>query len=294
MYMINYSFPLYRPPAEANNIIIQATLGCSYNNCSFCSMYKSKAYKVRDLEELFKEIDTLSSSYPDANRVFLADGDALSLETSHLVKILKHLKKAFVRLGRVSLYATAQNLLEKSKEDLGLLRSHNLSLIYFGIETGHDPLLKKINKGVTSTQMVTALNKAFNAGIKTSATVILGVGGEQYTQAHIKDTAMLINNTRVTYLSTLQLGLDEDVKERFLNHFDNFKMLSDSDVLQEQKQFLALLNPSNKVIFRSNHASNALHLAGTLPKDKARLIEEVQKALELGESAFVPNMFRGF
>lgn len=294
MPMINYSFPLYRPPAEANNIIIQATYGCSYNNCSFCSMYKSKDYKVRDIQELFKEIDTLASSYPDASRIFLADGDALSLETSYLVELLIYLKKAFVKLGRVSLYATAQNLLEKSEEDLKLLRDHHLSLIYFGIETGHDPLLKKINKGVTSAQMITALNKAFNAGIKTSATVILGIGGEEYTQEHIKDTAILINNTRVTYLSTLQLGLDEDVKERFLNHFDDFKMLSDTQILQEQKRFLELLNPSNKVIFRSNHASNALHLAGTFPKDKARLIQEVQEALERGKSALVPTMFRRF
>jgi len=292
--MIDYSFPLYRPPAEANNIIIQATYGCSYNHCSFCSMYKSKHFKVRDLSDVYKEIDALASSYPDAKRVFLADGDALYLETSHLLELLRYLKKAFVKLSRVSLYATAQNLLEKSDEDLQLLKEHLLTLVYFGIETGNELLLKKITKGVNSQQIIQALNKASNAGIKTSTTVILGIGGEEYTQEHIKDTAMLINNTRVTYLSTLQLGLDEDVKERFLNHFNDFKMLTDTQVLQEQKRFLELLNPINKVIFRSNHASNALHLAGTFPKDKTRLINEVQEALELGESALVPNMFRGF
>ena len=209
--MINYSFPLYRPPAEANNIIIQATYGCSYNHCSFCSMYKSKNFEVRELREVYKDIDALASSYPHAKRVFLADGDALCLDTSYLLSLLRYLKKSFVKLSRVSLYATAQNLLEKSDEDLFLLRENLLSLIYFGIETGNEKLLKKITKGVNAEQIIASLNKASKAGIKTSATVILGIGGEEFTQEHIEDTAKIINQTSVTYLSTLQLGLDEDI-----------------------------------------------------------------------------------
>ena len=292
--MIDYIFPLYRPPAEADNIIIQATYGCSYNNCTFCSMYKSKKYEVRKIEDIYKEIDTLVSAYPNATKVFLADGDALSLKTQYLVELLQYLKKVFVKLRRVSLYATAQNLLEKSDEELALLHENNLDLIYFGIETGNDALLKKINKGVSSKQMITALNKASKASIKVSATVILGIGGEARTHEHIQDTAAIINSTAVTYLSTLQLGLDDDIKERFYSHFEDFKTLNDYQVLDEQKRFLELLDPSNKVIFRSNHASNALHLAGTLPKDKTRLIKELQLALEIGERAFVPNIYRGF
>jgi len=292
--MINYSFPLYRPPAEANNIIIQATYGCSYNHCSFCSMYKSKNFTIRELDEVYKEIDILSVSYPNANRVFLADGDALCLETSHLLKLLKYLKKSFVKLKRVSVYATAQNLLEKTDEDLALLKDHLLNLVYFGIETGNELLLKKITKGVNTEQIITSLNKASKAGLKTSVTVILGIGGEEFTQEHIKDTASIINKTTVTYLSTLQLGLDDNVKQGFLKHFDNFKALDDFQVLDEQKRFIELLSPSNKVIFRSNHASNALHLAGTFTKDKKRLIQEVQDAILLGKRALVPNRFRGF
>lgn len=128
--MIDYSFPLYRPPAEADNIIIQATYGCSHNNCTFCSMYKSKKYQVRNIEELYKEIDALSIAYPDTNKVFLADGDALSLDTPYLVKLLQYLKNAFPRLSRVSVYGTAQNVLEKSQEDLRLLYDNKLTLIY--------------------------------------------------------------------------------------------------------------------------------------------------------------------
>jgi len=292
--MIDYDFPLYRPPAEANNIIIQATYGCSHNACTFCSMYKSKKYEVRNLEELFAEVDVLASSYPQTTKVFLADGDALSLETSHLVKLLQYLKKAFVKLRRVSVYATAQNLLEKTQEELNLLCENGLNLIYFGVETGNEELLKKINKGVKADELIQSLNKASRAKIKVSATVILGLGGKAFTQAHSKDTAKIINQTEVTYLSTLQLGLEEDVKEHFLRQFENFEILSDEEVLKEQRSFLEQLHPKNRVIFRSNHASNAFHLAGTFPKDKERLLREIDEAIKIGKAAFIPSMFRGF
>ena len=292
--MIDYDFPLYRPPAEANNIIIQATYGCSHNACTFCSMYKSKKYEVRNLEELFAEVDVLASSYPQTTKVFLADGDALSLETSHLVKLLQYLKKAFVKLRRVSVYATAQNLLEKTQEELNLLYKNGLNLVYFGVETGNEELLKKINKGVKADELIQSLNKASRAKIKVSATVILGLGGKAFTQAHSKDTAKIINQTEVTYLSTLQLGLEEDVKEHFLRQFENFEILSDEEVLKEQRSFLEQLHPKNRVIFRSNHASNAFHLAGTFPKDKERLLREVDEAIKIGKAAFIPSMFRGF
>jgi len=292
--MINYSFPLYRPPAEADNVILQATYGCSHNGCTFCSMYKTKKYQVREIGDLFKDIDTLARVYPDANKVFLGDGDALSLPTPYLIGVLQYLKRSFPKLSRVSVYATAQNVLEKSDDELRLLQENSLNLIYFGIETGNDELLKKINKGVSADQIIGSLNKASAAKIKISATVILGIGGEEYTRVHIKDTAAIINATTINYLSTLQLGLEKGVKERFLNYFDHFQMLNDYQILDEQKRFLELLHPANKVIFRSNHASNALHLAGTLPKDTTRLLYTLKSALAIGEGALIPNRFRGF
>lgn len=292
--MLEYSYPLFRPPAEADNIIIQATYGCSYNNCTFCSMYKTKSYEVRELEDVFKDIDTLAQIYPDARRVFLADGDAFSLDSEHLIKILQYLKTSFSKLGRVSLYASAQNILNKSREELEELKQSGLNLIYYGVETGSDTLLKKITKGVNQSEIIESLNKASDAGIKISATVILGIGGSKYSDEHLKGSAEIINATKVNYLSTLQLGLEEDAKEKFYKHFNDFEMLGDTQLLQEQKKFLQLLNPTNKIIFRSNHASNALHLAGNLPREKERLIEELDNALSVGEMAFVPRMFRGF
>ena len=167
-------------------------------------------------------------------------------------------------------------------------------MLFRSIETGSDILLKKITKGVNQSEIISSLNLAHEAGMKISATVILGIGGNKYSNLHVKESAKVINSTKVNYLSTLQLGLEEDAKENFYKHFHDFNMLNDYEILHEQKNFLELLNPSNKVIFRSNHASNALHLAGILPKDKSRLVGEVEQALLIGKTAFVPNEFRGF
>lgn len=292
--MINYDYPLFRPPAEADNIILQVTLGCSYNNCSFCSMYTTKKYQVRDLSDIYKDIDSLATSYPAAHKIFLADGDALSLSTNTLVGILKYLKQSFPKLRRVSTYASAQNILEKSENELKLLNENNLNLIYYGIETGNDVILKKITKGVNQSDIINSLNKVSSSGIKISATVILGIGGEEYSHEHIEDTAKIINLTKVNYLSTLQLGIEDDAKDNFYKHFNDFMPLDDYRILDEQKRFLELLNPTNKIIFRSNHASNAVHLSGTLPKDTSKLLKQLEIAIQMGDDALIPNAFRGF
>lgn len=292
--MLEYNYPLFRPPAEANNLVLQVTLGCSYNNCSFCSMYKTKSYKVRKLEDVYKEVETLAREYPNANKIFLADGDALALEYEHLLTLLEYLNKSFPKLRRVSTYASTQNILGKSNKELEILCKSKLNLFYYGIETGSDVILKKITKGVNQEEIITSLNRATDAGVKVSATVILGIGAKKYSNIHVEETAKIINATQVTYLSTLQLGLEEDAKENFYKHFDDFSMPDDEQLLSEQKKFLELLEPTNKIIFRSNHASNALHLKGNLPKDRDRLVEELKMALHVGKSAFIPSYFRGF
>ncbi len=299
--MINYSYPLFRPPAEGSNLILQITYGCSHNSCSFCSMYKSKKFKVRKLEEIYKDIDLLALNYPDSIKLFLADGDALVIKTSYLLKILKYIKKLFPSIRRISTYASAQNILSKTIDELKKLRENNLNLFYYGIETGDDKLLIKINKGVTSKEIIDSLNMASDASIKLSATVILGLGGKEYSKQHILNTANIINNTTVNYLSTLQLGLEDDVKDKFYNNFSDFTMLNDMEILNEQKDLISQINPNNtrdgkktKIIFRSNHASNALHLSGIIPKDKDKLVLQIEQALKYGEDFLVPQIFRGF
>ncbi len=295
--MLNYSYPLFRPPAEANNLILQVTYGCSHNSCSFCSMYKSKKYKVRKLEEIYKDINILALTYPNAIKLFLADGDALSIKTSYLLDILKYIKKSFPKIRRISTYASAQNILSKNVDQLKELQENNLNLFYYGIETGDDELLIKINKGVTSKEIITSLNMASEANIKLSTTVILGLGGKEYSKQHISNTTNIINNTNINYLSTLQLGLEDDVKDKFYGNFDNFTMLNDIEILNEQKDLISKINPIDKkakIIFRSNHASNALHLSGTLPKDKDKLLYQIEEALKYGDDALIPKVFRGF
>ena len=289
-----YTFPLYRPPAEANNIIIQVTNGCSYNNCTFCSMYRSKEYTINSIDNIYNQIDSLSYEYPDATKVFLADGDVFGIDTNMLIDILDYLKKAFLKLRRVSAYGSTQNIQKKSLEELKLLQENRLNLIYYGIESGSDTLLKKIKKGVDSNDMIETLNKLSDASIKISATVILGLGGIAYSREHILHTANIINQTNITYLSTLQLMLDDEIKEVFFQNFRDYFASSDYDIINEQRDFIEQLNPSNNIIFRSNHASNAIHLEGIIPKDKNKLIEQLDVSKIMSNEIVIPMKYRGF
>jgi coproporphyrinogen III oxidase-like Fe-S oxidoreductase len=288
-----YDQPLFRPPSEGDNLIIQATLGCSFNQCSFCAMYRSKQYVARPLEEVIADIRTAAVGWPDAQRVFLADGDALALPTDHLLAILRELAATFPRLTRISCYATPGNIARKSAEELAQLREHKLTLLYFGIESGSDLILKKITKGATQRRMAEVLTKAHDCGMKISATVILGLGGTTHSNEHIDGTIDLLNSAPVTYLSTLQLYLDDSIVEEFQRKFgEPFEMPDDHAILQEQERLISGLNPPQPVIFRSNHASNALALAGNLPRDKAKLLQQLREAME-GNRPLRPFYMRG-
>ena len=288
-----YDMPLFRPPSEGDNLIIQATLGCSFNQCGFCAMYRSKKYIERPLEAVFADIRQAAADWPDVQRVFLADGDALSLSTEHLLAILRELATALPRLTRVSCYATPGNLQRKSAEELALLREYKLNLLYFGIESGSDLILKKITKGATQRRMSEVLHKAQVSGMKVSATVILGLGGSQHSDEHLAGTIALLNSTPVTYLSTLQLYLDASIAEEFHRKYgEPFEMPDDLAILQEQERLISGLNPPQPVIFRSNHASNALALAGNLPKDKEKLLLQLREAVA-GIRPLRPHYLRG-
>ena len=288
-----YDMPLFRPPSEGDNLIIQATLGCSFNQCSFCGMYRSKQYVERPLDEVLADIRQAAADWPDAQRVFLADGDALALPTEHLLAILRELAAVLPRLTRVSCYATPGNIQRKSAEELAQLREHKLSLLYFGIESGSDLILKKITKGATQQRMAEVLHKAHASGMKVSATVILGLGGTQHSNEHIAGTIALLNSAPVTYLSTLQLYLDESIAEEFHRKYgEPFEMPDDLAILKEQERLINGLNPPQPVIFRSNHASNALALAGNLPRDKEKLLLQLREAMA-GHRPLRPHYMRG-
>lgn len=288
-----YDQPLYRPPGERDNLIIQATLGCSYNQCSFCAMYRSKRYSARPLEQVFADIDAAARDWPDARRVFLADGDALALPTGHLLQLLRHLAQRLPRLARVSCYATPANIRRKSLDELAQLRAHRLGLLYVGIESGSALILKKITKGATPQGIAAALHSAHAAGMKVSATVILGLGGEDHWREHIDGTVALLNQAPVTQLSTLQLHLDDSIRAEFGRKFGApFVLPDDHALLCEQQRLIAGLAPPRPLLFRSNHVSNALALEGTLPRDRARLLRWLQQALA-GQQPLRPLHLRG-
>jgi len=289
--------PLYRPPSEGANLIVQASIGCSYNECAFCSMYVSKRYRSRPLDEVFADIDAATSEWPETARVFLADGDAMGLPSGDLLRILEKLRHTFPALQRVSAYATPLNLLKKTKDELHALRAGKLSLVYLGIESGSAEVLSRITKGASPKSIETALNKARAADIKVSATVILGLGGRDLAGEHVAATAALVNRAPPTYLSTLQLNLKDSVAGRFVRRFarrgGDFRWQDDAGVLDELAALIAGLAPPRPLIFRSNHASNALALAGTIPKDRDRLLREIAAARR-GERPLRPSAARGF
>lgn len=290
---IAYDMPLYRPPSEGSNLIVQATLGCSYNHCTFCSMYVAKRYRARPLDDVFADIDAAARAWPHAHRVFLADGDAMTLPTDQLLAILGRLADTFPNLARVSAYATPKNLNEKSVEELVTLRSRKLSLVYVGIESGATLVLKRIRKGASQASIAKALGRAREAGLKVSATVILGLGGTAGWQEHIAGTAELVNAEPPAFLSTLQLHLEPAVYGRFMAaQGAGFAFQDDRGILAELERLLQLVEPPRPVIFRSNHASNCLPLAGTLPKDRDALLATVAAA-RAGAAPMRPAWIRG-
>ena len=291
---IEYDWPVWRPPSVAASLILQVTLGCSFNRCSFCAMYRTKNFTVRPLIPIQAEIAAAARQWPETRRVFLADGDALAAPTDHLLTLLSQLRAAFPKLERVSSYALPANLLKKSVEELQTLQANGLDLLYYGIETGWTELLKRITKGATPEAMITGLNRARQAGLRVSATVILGLGGQQYWRDHIDATADLINQVPLDYLSTLQLMIEPIIRDEFHRKFrEPFQAQDDQALLAEQARLIERLDPPTPLIFRSNHASNALALAGELPKDRSRLLAQLQRALA-GAVPLRPEWLRGY
>jgi radical SAM superfamily enzyme YgiQ (UPF0313 family) len=277
MIELGYDYPLYRPPSEANSVIFQVTLGCSFNKCSFCNMYRTKEYSERSWEEIKNEIDLVSKSYPQTEKIFLADGDALNLSTSRLVQILDYLKGKFPNLDRISCYAMPKNLLQKSSDELDLLNTRGLNMFYVGIETGHDAVLKKITKGATAKSIIEACKRAKKSGFILSCMVILGIGGKKYSVEHIKETARVVSEVSPNFLAALTLILEDGVYDEFMQKFgEKFEPLDDTSILDELEILVSNIKPSTSVVFRANHASNVYSIGGNLPDDKDKILSLVR------------------
>ncbi|MEM0364325.1 MAG: radical SAM protein [Candidatus Nitrosocaldus sp.] len=293
--MLTYVEPLYRPPSEADSLILQVTIGCSYNRCSFCSMYRSKRYEERSWDEIKAEIEYAAEEYPSTRRVFLADGDALNISTEYMLKILDHLYRSFPKLERVSCYAMPKNLLQKSEQELVALRDAGLKLLYIGIESGSDTVLRKVTKGATSKGIIDGCLKAKSAGIQLSCMLILGLGGRKYSMEHAIASARVASIIAPEYLAALTLLLDDLVRDEFMSKFgEPFEQLSDVEVLDELKMLVEHIEPRDgKIIFRANHASNPYPIKAVLPDDRARVLALIDE-LKARPDRLKPSYLRRF
>ncbi len=292
--MLNYDAPLYRPPSEAKSLIFQVTLGCSFNECSFCDMYRSKEYSERNWEEVKGEIDMMSKMLPDTTKIFLADGDALNLDTEYMIQIVKYVYEKFPNLERVSCYAMPMNLLKKTPEELDAMKKAGLNMLYLGIETGSDILLKKITKGATAKTIIKSCKKAKDAGFTLSCMVILGIGGSKYSSENARETAKVISQVKPDYVGALTLYLENGIKDEFLTKFDEeFIRISDSEAINELEELITEINVDGNVVFRANHGSNAYNIAGTFPEDKQAMLDKITWMKEHPE-VVRPEGLRGF
>ena len=292
--MLNYDAPLYRPPSEAKSLIFQVTLGCSFNECSFCDMYRSKEYSERSWEEVKGEIDMMSKMLPDTTKIFLADGDALNLDTEYMIKIVKYIYEKFPNLERVSCYAMPMNLLKKTPEELDSMKKAGLDMLYLGIETGSDILLKKVTKGATAKTIIKSCKKAKDAGFTLSCMVILGIGGSKYSSENARETAKVISEVKPDYVGALTLYLENGIKDEFLTKFnEEFIRISDSEAIDELEELVSGIDVNDKVVFRANHGSNAYNVAGTFPEDKQAMLDKITWMKEHPE-VVRPQGLRGF
>lgn len=277
---MRYEGTLYRPPSEAYSLIVQATIGCSHNKCTFCSMYKDKKFRIRSTKEILEDFKIARERYKYVERIFLADGDALIIKTSELKKILTFIKEYFPECERVGIYGSPKSILVKSLDELRELKSLGLGIVYLGVESGSEKILKMINKGVTRDEMVEAGKRIVESGIKLSVTIISGLGGKEYSFEHARETAKVINEINPHYLGLLTLlvedgtSLYEDIKN------GKFQLLSPREVLLETKELVKNLEVDN-CVFRSNHASNYVPLAGTLPQDKDLILMQIEEGLKI-------------
>lgn len=283
MTVYEYDYPLYRPPSEAYSLIIQATLGCSQNKCTFCSMYKSKKFTIKPLEQIKKEIDFFRIYVKKAERIFLADGDALIMPMKILKEIFIYINEKFPEAERISLYGSPKSILLKTPEELLELKNLGLGLIYLGVESGSDKILSSVKKGVSREEIIAAGKKVKKVGIPLSVTAIAGLGGKENSIEHAVETASLISEINPDYLGVLTLMLEEGTELLEEYKKGNFIPLSSSEILEETKLMIKNINVKEKCIFRSNHASNYVSLKGTLPYEKENILKTIDSALENNE-----------
>lgn len=289
---MRYEGKLYRPPSEADAYILQATIGCSWNHCTYCDMYRDKTFRLRDLASTLEDLDVAGRVHGRSHveKVFVADGDALVLPMDHWRAILERARKVFPRLRRVSCYAMARNVRDKSDGELAELRKAGLSLLYIGPESGDDPTLKRIAKGDDAAAHVLAAERAHAAGMQLSVIALLGIAMDR-TAEHARATAELVTKMNPAFFSALTVTIVAGTPLDLLSKKGRFAVPPVDELLRELRTMVDEARPTDTV-FRTNHASNYLPLGGHLPRDRARIVAVIDAALA-GEVALRPEARRG-
>lgn len=277
---MRYEGDIYRPPSEAYSLLIQVTIGCSHNKCTFCSMFKSKQFRVRQVSEVMEDLETARATYRKVERIFLCDGDALCLATDKLLVILDRIKELFPECRRVSVYGSAKDVLRKSQQELRTLSEHGMGMVYLGAESGSDKVLADICKGVSRDEMIEAVHRIEDAGIPASVTFISGLAGKEGWEDHAIETGKIISEMNASYVGLLTLMLDSRAPIVDKINRGELTLLSAEEVVAETYLLLKHANPSKECVFRSNHASNYVSLRGNLPFDKPRMMDQLQRAME--------------
>ncbi len=275
--MLNYEQPVYRPPSEGRSLLIQVTIGCSHNLCTYCDMYRSKKYRVKSLDDIRQDFTQAKIAYQkqgfSPEKIFFCDGDALAAPTDFLFECLKLTFEFFPHVKRVGTYATGMNILEKSSKDLKRLNEAGLKIAYLGMESGCNKVLKKIVKGNTKEEMIEASLKIKQAGFKLSTIVMIGVGGEENSDSHITNTAEVLSIISPHYLSFLVTSPVVGTPFHRMLEKEIIHLPTEKRMLFEMKEILKSLSTKlpNEILFRANHVSNQVPLAGTLPQDIPQL-----------------------
>ncbi len=275
---MRYEGSVYRPPSEARSLIVQVTIGCAHNLCTFCGMYKDKQFRIRSMEEVIEDLKWARKHYPYIEKIFLADGDALVLPNKALVQLLDTISELFSECSKISVYGSPQDVLRKTPDELAQLRDKGLDMIYIGGESGSDRILERIKKGATADELVKAVRKIEDADIRASVTFISGIGGKSDWREHAIDTGRMISRMSPSYVGLLTLMVEQGTELYDDIQAGRFELLSADEVMEETKLLLENIHLTKRCVFRSNHASNYLSLKGDLPEDKDRMLAQIEKA----------------
>ncbi|MCI6820672.1 MAG: B12-binding domain-containing radical SAM protein [Clostridiales bacterium] len=288
---MRYEGNIFRPPSEAYSLLVQVTIGCTHNKCTFCSMYKDKKFRVRDLDEVIQDLKWAKEHYRRVERIFLCDGDALALSNNRLMPILEFISDNFPECERVTVYGRAKDALKKTDEEMRQLYEAGIKMVYLGAESGSEKVLKAINKGETRQELIDGVKKIEASGMKASVTFISGLAGKDGWEDHAIQTGTMISEMQPSYVGLLTLMVEPGVPMADDIQSGKLRLLSAEEIMAETLLMLQNTNVQKDCVFRSNHASNYVSLRGTLPADREKMMALLRKAMN-NHDMFKDERFR--